>query len=120
MKLVATGASQVVRRRWGVASLLVGEGRGWKVRMVVVGVGVVVVRRGLTARMMLRHHVHHTTHGCHGVVGGSHSGVVLREMVALHLFGSLREIMHKTKTRCYVDHRADERMMSHDQIVRGD
>lgn len=39
--------------------------------------------------MMLRHHLHDVSHVCNRVVDGNHSWVVLMEMMAQCLFGSL-------------------------------
>lgn len=79
-----------VRLRGGVASLRVSERRSRKLRMMrmmVLGRVMMVVmlqRRGL---MTLRHHLHHVTHGRRVV--GDHPWVVLLEVVAQCLFGSL-------------------------------
>lgn len=85
VKLVAVGASKMLRG-WSMAPRLVAEGWSGQVRVRVRMVAVLERRRLVT----LRHHVHHVTHGGHGVVDGHHSRVVLLEMMAQCLFGSLR------------------------------
>lgn len=85
VKLMAVGASEMLRRR-SMASRLVAEGWSRQVRVRVRMMAVLERRRLVT----LRHHVHHVTHGRHGVVDGHHSRVVLLEMMAQCLFGSLR------------------------------
>lgn len=69
-----------------MAPRLVAEGWSRQVRVRVRMMAVLERRRLVT----LRHHVHHVTHRRHGVVDGHHSRVVLLEMMAQSLFGSLR------------------------------
>lgn len=92
VKLVAVGASQMLRR-WSLASLVVGD--GWSRKLPVMSVVVMMVRVLVVVLLLqwrcllaLRHHLHHVAHRRDGVVDVDHAWVVLLVMVAHRLLGS--------------------------------